>query len=71
MQGNREQVIRERAYALWEAEGRPDGKAVEHWLRAEAEISGTAYAGVTEDGKFVAPSLKEQARTRRRRSGST
>ena len=33
-----EQAIRERAYAIWEQEGRPDGKDLDHWLRAEAEI---------------------------------
>lgn len=35
---DREQAIRERAYALWEEEGRPDGRHVDHWLRAKAEI---------------------------------
>ncbi|GIK83260.1 MAG: hypothetical protein BroJett024_43650 [Alphaproteobacteria bacterium] len=30
--------IRERAYLLWEREGRPEGKALEHWLCAEAEL---------------------------------
>jgi hypothetical protein len=34
----REQAIRERAYQIWEAEGRPDGKDLDHWLRAEAEV---------------------------------
>jgi hypothetical protein len=34
----REQAIRERAYQIWEAEGRPDGKELGHWLRAEAEV---------------------------------
>ena len=34
-----EQRIRERAYQLWEQAGRPDGKEVEHWLRAESEIA--------------------------------
>jgi Protein of unknown function (DUF2934) len=38
MPGKREQAIRERAYAIWEQEGRPDGKDLDHWLRAEAEI---------------------------------
>ena len=35
----REQRIRERAYAIWEQKGRPEGKDREHWLRAEAEIA--------------------------------
>jgi hypothetical protein len=31
--------IRQRAQEIWELEGRPDGRAAEHWLRAEAEIA--------------------------------
>ena len=34
-----EQRVRERAYQIWEGAGRPEGKAVEHWLQAEAEIA--------------------------------
>jgi hypothetical protein len=34
----REQAIRERTYQIWEAEGRPDGKELDYWLRAEAEV---------------------------------
>jgi hypothetical protein len=32
-----DQAIRERAYFLWENEGRPDGRALDHWQRATAE----------------------------------
>ena len=35
-----EQVISARAYALWEEEGRPDGRALTHWLAAEREFRG-------------------------------
>jgi len=34
----RQQAIRERAYAIWEQEGHPNGKDLDHWFRAEAEI---------------------------------
>ena len=34
-----EQAIRERAYAIWEETGRPEGCHLDHWLRAEAEIN--------------------------------
>ena len=34
-----EHRIRERAYALWEAEGRPDGKREAHWNEAWREIA--------------------------------
>ncbi|MCB8880256.1 DUF2934 domain-containing protein [Acidisoma cellulosilytica] len=30
----REEAIRERAYHMWESEGRPHGRAVEFWERA-------------------------------------
>ncbi len=36
------QAVAQRAYAIWEAEGRPDGREVDHWLRAEAEVSTAA-----------------------------
>jgi hypothetical protein len=32
------QRVRERAYALWERGGRPDGCDRQHWLQAEAEL---------------------------------
>ena len=30
-------AIRERAYFLWENEGRPEGRALDHWQHAAAE----------------------------------
>jgi hypothetical protein len=33
------QDIAARAYAIWEQEGRPDGRSIEHWHRAERELS--------------------------------
>lgn len=33
-----DQPIRERAYALWEKEGRPDGRDAEFWERARLLI---------------------------------
>ena len=32
--------VARRAYQLWEAAGRPQGKDMEYWLQAEAEIRG-------------------------------
>lgn len=33
-----EDEIRRRAYRIWEAEGRPEGRWEEHWHRARADI---------------------------------
>lgn len=34
-----EAQIRERAYHLWLAAGRPEGQAQEHWLKAQAQLT--------------------------------
>ena len=33
-----EEAIRQRSYEIWQQEGRPEGKALEHWLQAKAEL---------------------------------
>lgn len=52
-----DQQIRERAYAMWEREGRPAGRHLEHWAAAEREIKAEgAFAQV----KARARSAKSQ-----------
>jgi DUF2934 family protein len=34
---NNEEAIRERAYFIWESEGRPEGRAQDHWQSATLE----------------------------------
>lgn len=63
-----EQHIRERAYALWEEEGRPEGRDVTHWLRAEAELAADKSLGVTDDGKLLGASPDAPATLPPRRS---
>jgi hypothetical protein len=33
-----EDLIRQRAYFLWEDEGRPQGRETDHWHRARTEV---------------------------------
>jgi hypothetical protein len=48
MSESAEDRIRRRAYAIWEREGRPDGRHVEHWFLAQREIEReTAQAPAT------------------------
>ena len=42
---NLEEVIRERAYHLWIADGQPEGKADVYWLNAQREILATSVEG--------------------------
>ena len=39
-------LIRQRAYELWIQDGRPEGRDVEYWLRAESALSQDAATGL-------------------------
>lgn len=52
--------IRERAYRLWIEEGRPDGRAEDHWQRAAAQI-----AREDEQSSLATASPPRDARTKR------
>ena len=57
-----EEAIRERAYAIWEAEGRPHGEDLDHWHRAAAEINAAA---ARQDRPAASPAKrKENGRSR-------
>ena len=45
---NLEEVIRERAYHIWIADGQPEGKADVYWLSAQREILTTSLEGTSE-----------------------
>ncbi|RUV74227.1 MAG: DUF2934 domain-containing protein [Mesorhizobium sp.] len=40
MTDDRQERIRQRAHAIWEQAGRPDGAHQQHWDQATAEIDG-------------------------------
>lgn len=39
MEADRDDEIRARAYQLWEEEGRPEGRAEQHWFTAREALS--------------------------------
>ena len=43
MVDEREDRIRERAYRLWEGEGRPHGRHEDHWRQASQEVGDELY----------------------------
>jgi len=64
---DREQTIRERAYAIWQEEGSPLDRDLDHWLRAEAEFTADLPADVGDEGKpMTASGGNRGARSRRR-----
>jgi hypothetical protein len=42
--------IRARAYEIWEEEGRPIGRDVEHWIRAVLELARDGRIRLMPDG---------------------
>jgi hypothetical protein len=66
-----EKAIKERAYHIWENEGRPHGRDREHWERASREIEAeakkrprkaTTVARTKPAGKAKAKSVKAAAK---------
>ena len=42
--GDLTERIRQRAYEIWESEGKPQDRGLIHWMRAETKIHETALA---------------------------
>ena len=51
--------VRERAYALWQQEGGVEGRALDHWSRAEREIAAMQDA-MRRAGDSAAPKAKKR-----------
>jgi hypothetical protein len=71
-QGDVKDRIKKRAYALWDKEGRPEGRADEHWYQAEAEVIGAevdeeAGPGTPGAGVHVCPACEGTGRRGRGR----
>ncbi|WP_342361989.1 DUF2934 domain-containing protein [Terrarubrum flagellatum] len=58
---SREQIIRDTAYAIWEAEGRPSGRDRDHWAKAEQQVAMSMDAS-RQQGEEAAPIAKPAAR---------
>ena len=62
MQSDRQQRVSERAYHIWLAEGRVDGRDHEHWHRAERELA-------AEEATVAAALANRATKTTRARPG--
>lgn len=50
--------IEARAHAIWEEEGKPDGRHLEHWLRAERLLAAAPGVAVVNHPETAAHALK-------------
>jgi hypothetical protein len=57
-----EDSIRSRAHALWDAEGRPAGRDLEFWLKAEQELLEQAITAAKTLASDIAATLPKRAR---------
>jgi hypothetical protein len=55
MNPNIENRIRDRAYYLWENDGRPEGTDKQYWARAERELSEEGELDLSEEDSKVTP----------------
>jgi hypothetical protein len=46
--------VRSRAFEIWEREGRPEGRALDHWLEAETQVLSQHSTGGGESGESSA-----------------
>ena len=53
-QMGRDEEIRRMAYEMWEREGRPDGRALDHWQRAEKKWT-SQHGGAPQSAKPPEP----------------
>jgi hypothetical protein len=49
-----DQIVSDAAYFIWENEGRPEGKARDHWERAVLQIEGSDDGLRDEEEKIMA-----------------
>jgi hypothetical protein len=62
MTADRHAHTAEHAYYIWEKEGRPHGRAFDHWLRAEAEL---VFVTMLEEATPPAPASVPVAKARK------
>jgi len=62
MQLAQQEIIRERAYAIWEQEGRPEGREWDHWLRAASEVAGRNGTAIHTPAPIKSPRRSGSAR---------
>lgn len=49
-----QEAVRARAYQLWQQEGEPDDRALEHWRQAEQELdNGQGNSGLGHDSEGI------------------
>jgi len=62
MSDERRQRISEKAYRLWETEGQPQGRDLDHWVQAEREVGEPAQQNEGEGNRTAARAYNRKAK---------
>lgn len=65
MAASKDDWIGRRAYALWETEGRPDGRGDTHWQQAATEYEMLEHTRASADGGELLEKLRDMAKLMR------
>jgi hypothetical protein len=60
MSGDREELIRQRAYALWERDGGAHGRHEDHWAQATREVDDEAAKTTKRAGRTKAAKIPDE-----------
>jgi hypothetical protein len=71
MENDKSKRVQNRAYELWEKQGRPEGRHEEHWKQAEEEFSvEEGFASLPGSGGSQSDAPSKGAAKRKPRRGS-
>jgi hypothetical protein len=65
MSHNKDAWVSQRAYSLWESEGRPHGRGESHWAQAMREFEQLELTKASADGNELIEKLKAAGRLMR------
>ncbi|ABC92727.1 hypothetical protein RHE_CH03983 [Rhizobium etli CFN 42] len=65
MSHNRDAWVSQRAYSLWESEGRPEGRGESHWMQALKEFEQLELTKASPDGNDLIKKMKAAGRLMR------
>jgi len=64
-----EVIIRQRAHAIWESQGKPDGQHLEHWEQARRELLNGSSTPYTPAASIAAKTVKGAIKAKASQAG--
>ena len=58
---NTDEAIRQRSYLIWKQEGCPEGRNLDHWLQAKAEVEAQPTAASKKSRAARSPAVRKRA----------